>query len=63
MGPVLVWDTMLINCPSCGTPLDISPEHFGQNLICPACKGKFKVEPPEQTAGDESADGKTEREG
>jgi hypothetical protein len=29
---------MLINCPHCNTALDIAPEHFGQSLICPACR-------------------------
>lgn len=55
---------MLINCPHCNTALDIAPEHFGQSLICPACKGKLQVDAP--ASGSEQAeqdDGKPQREG
>ena len=49
---------MLINCPHCSTALDIAPEHFGQNLQCPACKGKLKVDAPEPTSkGDQQEEG------
>ena len=34
---------MLINCPHCSTALDIAPEYFGQNLVCPACSYMLKT--------------------
>ena len=55
---------MLINCPHCSTALDIAPEHFGQNLQCPACKGKLKVDAPEPTSKEaQQEDGAPQREG
>ena len=55
---------MLINCPHCSTALDIAPEHFGQNLQCPACKGKLKVDAPDPTSEEaKTQDGKPQREG
>ncbi len=56
---------MLINCPHCGTALDIAPEYFGQNLVCPACKGKLKVDAPEPTSKEaqEEEGGIPQREG
>ncbi len=55
---------MLINCPHCQTGLDISTEHFGHNLVCPACKGKLKVETPtDKDASSSGSDHKPQRTG
>ena len=34
---------MLVSCPNCSTGLDVAPEHAGQTLQCPACRGTFTV--------------------
>lgn len=34
---------MQISCPHCNTALDISQEHFGQQVQCPACNNRFQI--------------------
>ncbi len=34
---------MQISCPHCNTALDIAPEHFGQQVQCPACSSRFQI--------------------
>lgn len=31
------------NCPTCGKPLQIAPEHGGQAVQCPGCQGRISV--------------------
>lgn len=55
---------MLINCPHCDTGLDISSEHFGQTLLCPACKGKLRIDAPaDHPPGEGSSGQRPERQG
>lgn len=54
---------MLITCPHCQTGLDIAPEHFGQTVLCPACKGKLTVSAPEEGSSAPGAPSRPEREG
>ena len=34
---------MYIACPHCNTSLDVSPEHFGHQVRCPACGNRLTV--------------------
>ncbi|MGB1873806.1 MAG: MotA/TolQ/ExbB proton channel family protein [Akkermansiaceae bacterium] len=34
---------MQISCPHCNTALDVAPEHFGQQVQCPACSNRFQI--------------------
>ena len=34
---------MQISCPHCNTALDVAPEHFGQQVQCPACNNRFQI--------------------
>ena len=54
---------MLITCPHCQTGLDISPEHFGQTVQCPACQGRLAVKVPEETAAAPGTASRPERKG
>ncbi len=54
---------MLINCPHCQTGLDIAPEHFGQTVQCPACKGKLTVAPPDEDSAKSDSASRPERKG
>ena len=52
---------MLFSCPHCSTNLDVAPEHFGQTLQCPACKGRLEIPAADTSAPAES--GHPQREG
>lgn len=34
---------MQIPCPNCATSLDVTQEHIGHNVQCPACNARFEV--------------------
>lgn len=34
---------MQISCPHCSTALDVTPEHLGQQVQCPACQNRLTV--------------------
>jgi len=34
---------MLVSCPHCNTGLDVTPEHSGQTVQCPACGGRLEI--------------------
>ena len=38
---------MQISCPHCSTSLDVTQEHLGQQVQCPACQNRFQI--PEAT--------------
>lgn len=52
---------MLISCTHCQTGLDVTPEHIGQTVQCPACNGKLQVTAPAE--GSINPAGKPKREG
>ncbi|MGB0644622.1 MAG: MJ0042-type zinc finger domain-containing protein, partial [Akkermansiaceae bacterium] len=31
---------MQISCPHCSTALDVTPEHLGHQVQCPACQNR-----------------------
>ncbi|MEJ6642654.1 MAG: MotA/TolQ/ExbB proton channel family protein [Akkermansiaceae bacterium] len=45
---------MLVSCPHCQTDLDVSPEHSGQQVQCPACSGRLEIPKLEDQASSES---------
>lgn len=46
---------MQISCPHCSTALDVTPEHLGQQVQCPACQNRLTV--PSEIAPSEGAAG------
>ena len=48
---------MYIACPHCNTSLDVSPEHFGHQVQCPACGNRLTVPagPEPEQKGNESS--------
>lgn len=46
---------MQISCPHCSTALDVTPEHLGHQVQCPACRNRLtvptEVAPAEGSAG------------
>ena len=46
---------MQISCPHCSTALDVTPEHLGQQVQCPACRNRLTV--PSEIAPVEGASG------
>lgn len=51
---------MLITCTHCQTGLDVSPDHIGQVVQCPACNGKLQIAAEDDTSNNS---GKPKREG
>jgi hypothetical protein len=52
---------MLVSCPHCNTSLDVAPEHFGQTVQCPACKGRLKIPKMDTSAAGQA--GRPQRDG
>ena len=46
---------MQIACPHCSTALNVTPEHLGQQVQCPACQNRLKV--PEATTSQSDSSG------
>lgn len=53
---------MQISCPHCSTALDVSLEHLGQQVQCPACQNRFEI-PKATTTPADSASQKPARTG
>ena len=45
---------MLVSCPHCNTGLDVSPDHSGQTVQCPACAGRLQVPTFDEQAAEAS---------
>ncbi|MGE9268652.1 MAG: MotA/TolQ/ExbB proton channel family protein [Verrucomicrobiales bacterium] len=56
---------MQIPCPHCSANLDVTAEHFGQQVQCPACNGRFQVPKADEFEGNTTSrqPSRPEREG
>lgn len=45
---------MQIACPHCSTALNVTPEHLGQQVQCPACQNRLQVPDAATDSGDAS---------
>lgn len=52
---------MQISCPHCSTALDVTQEHLGQQVQCPACQNRFEI--PQATTPPEGSNQKPARTG
>ncbi|MDA7520058.1 MotA/TolQ/ExbB proton channel family protein, partial [Akkermansiaceae bacterium] len=48
---------MQISCPHCSTALDVTPEHLGHQVQCPACQNRLTI-PSEIVSGGDAAKSK-----